>query len=74
MTSCRQVQSVHVLTVTATLPMATLDRVLTRVEAMLHDIGATRMWVDPDLPALAIVAEFPMTDLDEGGSAVEAAR
>ena len=74
MTSCRQVRSVHVLTVIPTLPAATLDRVLTRVEAMLRDMGATRMWIDPDLPALAVVAELPVERLDADGSVVEAAR
>jgi hypothetical protein len=53
------VQIVHILTVEPTLPVAVLDDVLTAVDKALLEIGATRVWIDPDRPALAIMAELP---------------
>jgi hypothetical protein len=53
------VQIVHVLTVVPTLPVSVLDEMLTAVEKALLEMGATRIWIDPELPALAIIAELP---------------
>jgi hypothetical protein len=50
----------HVATVAADLPHHVFDQVMTSTERALLDLGATRVWVDPSLPAFAIMAE--MTD------------
>jgi hypothetical protein len=53
------VQIVHVLTVVPTLPVVMLDDMLTSLEKALVEMGATRIWIDPERPALAIMAELP---------------
>jgi hypothetical protein len=51
-------QVVHVLTLGAALPAVVHDRVLTGLEDSLLSSGATRIWIEPDQPGLAVVAEF----------------
>jgi hypothetical protein len=53
------VRKIHVLTVSSSLPMRLLDELLTRTEAILHDHGAARVWVDPTQPGTTVLAEFP---------------
>jgi hypothetical protein len=56
-----RVTTVHVLTLPLNLPMTVLDRVLLGVETALAELGATAVWIDPDRPALAVMAELPTT-------------
>ena len=49
---------VHVATVAADLPHHVFDKVMTTTERALRELGATRVWVDPSLPAFAIMAEM----------------
>jgi hypothetical protein len=53
------VREVHVLTVSSSVPMRLLDELLTHAEAVLHEHGASRVWVDPTQPGTSVVAEFP---------------
>jgi hypothetical protein len=54
------VATVHVLTMPLNLPLTVLDRVLLGVETALVELGATAVWIDPDRPALAVMAELPL--------------
>ncbi len=49
----------HVLTVSPSLPVEMFDQVLTELERALRELGASRVWVDPDRPAIAVMAEMP---------------
>lgn len=53
------VRVLHVLTVSPRLSIALLDAVLSSVEATLMEAGATRVWIDRELDALAVMADFP---------------
>ncbi len=54
-------REIHVLTVSSNLPMRLLDELLTRTESVLHEHGASRVWVDPTQPGTSVLAEFPDT-------------
>jgi hypothetical protein len=58
--------TLHVLTVTPTLPHRVLDLVMTALEGALHEAGATRVWVSDELPHLAVMADLPAVDCPEG--------
>ena len=49
----------HVATVSSDLDMVVLDGVFTALESTLADLGATRVWIDRDRPAFAVMAELP---------------
>lgn len=53
--------AVHVLTVASGLSLPVLDALLTRTEAVLHQHGAARVWIDPTAPGTRVLAEFPRT-------------
>ena len=53
------VREVHVLTVSSSLPVNLLDELLTRTESVLHEHGASRVWIDLNQPGTAVLAEFP---------------
>lgn len=55
----RELPAVHVLTVSSGLPLSLLDALLTRTEAVLHQYGAARVWIDPTGPGTTVLAEFP---------------
>ena len=54
--------TMHVLTVTPTLPHRVLDRVMTAVEGALNDCDASRVWISNELPRLAVMADLPEDD------------
>ena len=60
----------HVMTVAPGLPPWLLDHVLTRVEQALLEIGGSQVWISPDLPALAVMADIPPleVELSDGGT------
>ncbi len=60
-------KAIHVATVADDLPIDVFDTVMTSTERALLDLGATRVWVDPSLPAHAVMAE--MHDGTAGSSA-----
>jgi len=47
-----------VVTLSASLSVATVDALLTATEDALCAHGATRIWVDATLPGIAVMAEF----------------
>jgi hypothetical protein len=53
------VPTFHVLTVSPCLPVEVLEPVLTELERTLDELGASRVWIDPDRPAIAVMAELP---------------
>ena len=57
--------TLHVLTVAPGLPLWLLDHVLTDVEQSLVEAGACRVWIDPGLPDLAVLAELPQEEAQE---------
>ena len=50
----------HIATVNPTLPLRLLDNLLSALEATLCEAGATHVWLDPELPPLAVMAAFPI--------------
>jgi hypothetical protein len=50
--------AIHVVTVADDLPIDIFDKVMTSTEQALLDLGATKVWVDPNLPAHAVMAEI----------------
>lgn len=54
--------TMHVLTVTPTLPHRVRDRVMTAVEGALNDCDASRVWISNELPRLAVMADLPEDD------------
>lgn len=54
-----ELPAVHVLTLSSGLSLPLQDALLTRAEAVLHQHGAARVWVDPTAPGTCVLAEFP---------------
>jgi hypothetical protein len=50
--------AIHVVTVADDLPLRVFDKLMTSTEQALLDLGATRVWVDPNLPGHAVMAEL----------------
>ncbi|HEU5037513.1 MAG TPA: hypothetical protein VFT70_10940 [Nocardioides sp.] len=51
----------YIATVSSDLDMIVLDGLFTALESTLTDLGATRVWIDRDRPAFAVMAELPAT-------------
>jgi hypothetical protein len=51
--------TVNVVSLARGLPIAVVDDILTATEEALVRLGATRVWVDPAQPGLAVMAELP---------------
>lgn len=54
------------LTVPPDLHLKVLDGVLSAVEVALLQLGASKIWIAPDLPALTVMADLPDDDLPLG--------
>jgi hypothetical protein len=52
-------RATHVATVSPDLSLLVLDRVLSGLESALVQLGANRVWIDPDRPGLSVMAELP---------------
>jgi hypothetical protein len=53
------VKAIHVATVPPQLDLTVLEVVMSGIESALLGLGADRIWVDVDGPALAVMAELP---------------
>lgn len=47
------------LTLPPGLQVGVLDGVLSAVEVALINLGAAKVWIDPDRPALSVMADLP---------------
>ena len=63
-------KAIQVATVSPELDLAVLDSVLSGIESALLGLGADRIWVDVDGPALTVMAELP-EDLPLGPQPVD---
>ena len=52
--------TIEVLTVSESVSLPVLDRVLTATQEALHDAGACRVWVERESLALTVMAELPV--------------
>jgi hypothetical protein len=55
----------HIVTVSPGLPVAVFDSLLTAIERALEETGASRVWIDPALPPMSVVAELPTSPPDD---------
>jgi hypothetical protein len=51
--------TIRILTISDSAPVAVLDKVLTAAEDALEAAGAQRIWVERDSMALAVMAQLP---------------
>ena len=52
--------TIEVLTVSESVSLPVLDRVLTATEEALQDAGACRVWVERESLALTVMADLPV--------------